>query len=79
MLRDATRRAPPEHVYAQFHGEVVASLPHAGFVLSCDDIALWLAAGQQDPDSWRPARSPEGRRRAEKVLALLGAGLGRRT
>jgi hypothetical protein len=55
LLRHTTRREPPKHVVAQLHAEVVASLPHPGFVLGCDDIALWLADERRDPQSWPPA------------------------
>lgn len=76
ILCHTTRREPPERVCAQFHVDVVASLPHAGFVLGCDDVALWLAAEQRDAETWRPATRPR-RRRVKAVLSHLGAGLTR--
>ena len=73
MLRHATGREPPEPVSDQFWVEVVASLPHAGFVLGCDDIALWLAAEQRDPELWRRVRAGGMRRRLARVLAAISA------
>jgi hypothetical protein len=63
ILRDATRCDPPDQVCAQFHAEVIASLPHAGFVLSCDDVALCLALGLHEPATWRFSPVSGGRRR----------------
>jgi hypothetical protein len=86
ILRHATGREPPEPVCDLFWVEVVSSLPRAGFVLGCDDIALWLAAEQHDPEIWRRATTGGLRRRLAGVLAVIsasfrrqpsGAGLGR--
>jgi hypothetical protein len=47
-------------------------LPDAGFVIGCDDVALWLAAHERDPQTWRRAAGPFLRRRLTSVLAGLG-------
>jgi hypothetical protein len=78
ILSDMTGRQPPDPVCAQFDDEVVALLPDPGFVLGCDDIALWLAAARRDPGTWRRAAVPGGRRRRAGALALLGALVARR-
>jgi hypothetical protein len=73
MLRHATGREPPEPVSDKFWVEVVASLPHAGFVLGGDDIALWLAAEQGHPELWRRVKAGGMRRRLAGVLAAISA------
>jgi hypothetical protein len=73
ILRHTTGREPPEPVSDLFWVEVVASLPHAGFVLGCDDIALWLAAEQRDPELWRRATTGGLRGRLAGVLAAISA------
>ena len=72
VLRHTTGREPPEPVCDLFWVEVVASLPQAGFVLGCDDVALWLAAEQRDPEIWPRARTGL-RRRLAGVLAAIAA------
>jgi hypothetical protein len=79
ILRHATGREPPEPVSDQFWVEVVASLPHAGFVLGCDDIALWLAAEQRDSERWRRVKSGRMRRRLAAVLAAISPSLTRKS
>lgn len=69
ILCDSTRREPPQRVCAQFHAEVVADLPYAGFVVGCDDIALWLAAERRDVQAWRPSSR---RRRAGQGTPAKG-------
>ena len=73
ILRHTTGREPPEPVCDLFWAEVVASLPQAGFVLGCDDIALWLAAEQRDPAIWRRARTGLRRRLAGALAAIAAS------
>lgn len=73
VLRHTTGRRPPEPACAQFHAEVVAALPAAGFVVGCDDVALWLAAAEHDPRTWRRAKRRTRRRRLANALATLGS------
>jgi len=54
ILCNATARRPPDRVCAQFCAEVIAALPRAGFVVGCDDIALWVEAELRDSNSWPP-------------------------
>jgi hypothetical protein len=72
ILRDATGWEPLESVCAQFHAEVIASLPHAGFVLSREDVVLCLAAGFHNTSSGRSSPAPGGRRRIAGLLAGVG-------
>jgi hypothetical protein len=53
ILRDATRRRPPEPACVQFQADVLASVPWAGFVLGCDDVARWLAGESRGTRTWR--------------------------
>ncbi|WP_259314433.1 hypothetical protein [Capillimicrobium parvum] len=55
ILDHATRRQSPEDVCTRFHANGIASLLRPGCVLDIDDIDLWLAAEECDPQRWRPA------------------------
>ncbi|HET6690350.1 MAG TPA: DUF6166 domain-containing protein [Miltoncostaeaceae bacterium] len=77
ILSHATGREPPEPVCEEFCAEVVASLPDAGFVIGCDDVALWLAAERRAPETWRRAPGRGVRRRLADALAALVASLNR--
>jgi hypothetical protein len=72
ILRDATGWEPRESVCARFHAEVIASLPHAGFVLSRDDVVLCLAAELHDSAARRSSPAPGVRRRIAGLLAGVG-------
>jgi hypothetical protein len=72
ILRDATGCEPLESVCARFHAEVIASLPHAGFVLSRDDVVLCLAAELHDAATRRFSPAQGGRRRIAGLLARVG-------
>jgi hypothetical protein len=71
ILRDATGWEPLESVCARFHADVIASLPHAGFVLSRDDVVLCLAADLHDATTRRSSLAAGGRRRIAGLLPAL--------
>lgn len=73
ILSHTTGREPPERVCDQFCTEVVTSLPDAGFVVGGDDIALWLAAEQRYPETWRRAPGRGVRRRLGDALVALAS------
>jgi hypothetical protein len=73
ILSHTTGREPPERLCDRFRAEVVASLPDAGFVVGCDDIALWLATEQRRPETWRRAPGRGVPRRLADALAALAA------
>jgi hypothetical protein len=73
VLGHTTGRRAPEPACAQFDLEVVAALPDAGFVIGCDDVALWLTAAGHDPAKWRHAESRGLRHLLAGALATLGS------
>ena len=75
MLCHAGRPKPRD--CARFQDEVLAALPHGGFVLDADDVALWLAAKQRGPEARQPA-TRAGPGRVDDLLGLLCAGIARR-
>jgi len=77
ILAHATGRQPPERVCDRFCAEVVMSLPSAGFVVGCDDIARWLTAKRLAPETWRRAPGRGVRRRLGDALATLATAFSR--